>query len=70
MVNPAESTTEASVLDLFPPGTVLNAPGEVMIGGCAASDLAAAFGTPAMIIDEAALPVDSNNASLLLVRWP
>jgi diaminopimelate decarboxylase len=71
MVNPTESTTDASVLDLFPPGTVLNASGEIMIGGCAASDLTAAFGTPALIIDEVALRARARRyADGLSQRWP
>lgn len=43
------------VLQLFPSGTALSASGELLIGGSLASDLAAAFGTPALIIDEASL---------------
>jgi diaminopimelate decarboxylase len=71
MANPAELSTEGSVLDLFPPGTVVNALGELMIGGCAASDLAAAFGTPALIVDEAALRARARRyADGLAKRWP
>jgi diaminopimelate decarboxylase len=71
MVNPAESSAEGSVLDLFPPGTVLNTSGELMIGGCAASDLAAAFGTPALIVDEVALRARARRyGDGLAKRWP
>ena len=40
-----------SVLDLFPTGSAV-VDGELVIGGCRAIDLAAAFGTPAYVIDE------------------
>jgi diaminopimelate decarboxylase len=71
MVNPTETSSQPSVLGLFPPGTTLNALGEVMIGGCASSDLAAAFGTPAMIIDEVALRARARRyADGLSQRWP
>jgi diaminopimelate decarboxylase len=62
--------TNPAVLGLFPPGTTLNSAGEVMIGGCAASDLAAAFGTPALIIDEKALRARARAyADGLSRRW-
>ncbi len=63
--------TNPRVLSLFPPGTTLNSAGEMMIGGCAASDLAAAFGTPAMIVDEKALRARARlYADGLKRRWP
>jgi len=60
-----------SVLELFPPGTTLGIFGELMIGGCVASDLASAFGTPALIIDESALRHRARRyADGLAARWP
>jgi diaminopimelate decarboxylase len=46
---------ERELISLFPPGTTLDSNDELLIGGCPASDLVASFGTPAVIIDEAAL---------------
>jgi diaminopimelate decarboxylase len=42
-------------LDLFPPGTRLDANGSMVVGGCALDELAATYGTPALIVDEGAL---------------
>ena len=65
------NTPEGQILSLFPAGTSLNEKKELLIGGCAASELAATFGTPALIIDEAAL---RNRARRyhdgLRSRWP
>jgi diaminopimelate decarboxylase len=65
------NTPEGQIISLFPSGTSLNEKKELLIGGCAASELASAFGTPALIIDEAAL---RNRARRyqdgLRSRWP
>jgi diaminopimelate decarboxylase len=45
---------DPSVLSLLPPSAALAA-GELSIGGCPLSELAERFGTPAYVIDEAAL---------------
>jgi len=61
----------ADLLELFPPGTTTDASGELMIGGCRASDLAATFGTPALIVDEAALRSRARRyVDGLALRWP
>jgi diaminopimelate decarboxylase len=52
-VEPEEPGT-AQLLDLFPPGASI-ADDELIVGGCRATELADAFGTPALIIDESAL---------------
>lgn len=64
-------TPAGQILSLFPPGTSLNEKNELLIGGCSASDLVATFGTPAVIIDEAALR-DRARRYLdgLHSRWP
>lgn len=64
-------TPAGQILSLFPPGTSLNEKNELLIGGCSASDLVATFGTPAVIIDEAALR-DRARRYLdgLRSRWP
>jgi diaminopimelate decarboxylase len=60
-----------AVVGLFPPGTELTATGELVVGGCLASDLAAAFGTPALIINEQALRARARNyVEALSARWP
>ena len=65
------NTPEGQILSLFPSGTSLNESKEILIGGCAASELVFTFGTPALIIDEAAL---RNRAQRyqdgLRSRWP
>ncbi len=48
-------TPEGQIISLFPSGTSLNESNELLIGGCSASELVSTFGTPAVIIDEAAL---------------
>jgi diaminopimelate decarboxylase len=60
-----------ALLELFPTGTTLDPDGGLMIGGCPADDLAAAFGTPTLIIDEAALRLRARHyAAALSERWP
>jgi diaminopimelate decarboxylase len=67
----ADATASKALLELFPQGTSLDASGELRIGGCTASDLAAAFGTPALIVDEAALRSRVRRyADGLTARWP
>lgn len=62
------NTTTA--LDVFPPGTVREA-GVLRIGGSRVDDLAGAFGTPAYIVDEAALRARVREmADGLTARWP
>lgn len=43
------------VLALFPPGSHTDVDGTVVVGGCRLDDLATEFGTPVMVVDEAAL---------------
>ena len=65
------SNSEGQILSLFPSGTSLNEKKELLIGGCSASDLVAAFGTPALIIDEAALRDRARRyQDGLRSRWP
>ena len=45
----------SDVLDLCPPGSRADADGMVLIGGCRADELAADYGTPALVVDESAL---------------
>jgi diaminopimelate decarboxylase len=43
------------ILDLFPPGTLTDADGTLVVGGCRLDDLATEFGTPVMVVDDGAL---------------
>lgn len=62
---------EDRLLDLFPAGSRTDRDGMLMIAGCRADDLAAAFGTPALIIDEQALRRRARQyADGLARRWP
>jgi diaminopimelate decarboxylase len=42
-------------LSLYPEGTSIDDDGRLMLGGCLVSEVAARFGTPALIVDESAL---------------
>ena len=72
-MNPVDLSTspEGQVISLFPSGTSLNENNEILIGGCSASELASTFGTPALIIDEAALRDRARRyQDGLRSRWP
>ena len=59
------------LLSLFPPSSELDADGMLTVGGCRADDLAREFGTPALIVDEAALRARAREyRSALSARWP
>jgi hypothetical protein len=45
----------SELLGLFPPGTDQDSDGMLRVGGCRLDELAAAHGTPALIVDETAL---------------
>ena len=63
--------TEADLLSLFPEGTSLDTDGELLLGGCRASDLADEFGTPAYVVDEAALRAQARRyRETLAAAWP
>ncbi|WP_345763421.1 diaminopimelate decarboxylase [Diaminobutyricibacter sp. McL0608] len=47
--------TAAPDLELFPAGTRLAAEGDLVVGGCSLREIAAEFGTPALVVDESAL---------------
>jgi diaminopimelate decarboxylase len=72
-MSPVDSinTPEGQILSLFPSGTSLNEKKELLIGGCSASELVSTFGTPALIIDEAALRDRARRyQDGLQSRWP
>src|SRR3954466_7494487 len=45
----------SDLVDLFPPSAAVDEGGHLVVGGCRLRDLAAEFGTPAYVVDEAAL---------------
>ena len=59
------------LLSLLPAGSALHADGMLAIGGCRADDLAAEFGTPVLVVAEAALRARAREyAAELAARWP
>ena len=64
-------TPQGQIISLFPSGTSLSQSNELLIGGCLASELVSNFGTPALIIDEAALRDRARRyQDGLRSRWP
>ena len=60
-----------ALLSLFPPGSTPDEDGMLLVGGCRAEDLAAEFGTPVMVVAEAALRARAREyADGLTARWP
>jgi diaminopimelate decarboxylase len=49
----SETTSRPDILGLFPPGSRVDADGELVVGGCRLADLAGTWGTPVLVIDEA-----------------
>jgi diaminopimelate decarboxylase len=61
----------AEVLGLFPPGSRLDDDGTVVVGGCRLDDLAEEFGTPVMVVAEAALRQRARDyLRAFRSRWP
>ncbi|MGW8327670.1 diaminopimelate decarboxylase [Streptomyces sp. NPDC055897] len=59
------------LLGLFPPGTTRDGSGALVIGGVAAEELAATYGTPALVLDEASVRARARRyADGLAARWP
>jgi diaminopimelate decarboxylase len=60
-----------ALLSLFPPGSTPDEDGMLLVGGCRASDLAAEFGTPVMVVAEDAVRARARDyAGGLAERWP
>jgi diaminopimelate decarboxylase len=58
-------------LSLFPAGSSVDGDGMLTIGGCAAGSLAETFGTPVMVVAEAALRARAREfVDELAARWP
>ena len=59
------------LLGLFPPGTAQDADGMLRIGGCRLDDLAAAHGTPVLVVAEQAVRQRARDyQEQLAARWP
>ena len=66
-----EPGTAGDVLGLFPPGTTQDTDGTVMVGGCRLDELAAAYGTPVMAVNEGAVRQRARDyQGELAARWP
>jgi diaminopimelate decarboxylase len=60
-----------ALLSLFPAGSAVDADGTLLVGGCRADDLAAEFGTPALVVSEPALRARAREyKEELAKRWP
>jgi diaminopimelate decarboxylase len=59
------------VLGLFPPGSLLDGDGALTVGGCRLDDVAAQFGTPAIVVSEDALRQRARDyLAAFRSRWP
>ena len=70
--SPAQEPGAAGdLLGLFPPGTTQDTDGTVMVGGCRLDELAAAYGTPVMAVNEGAVRQRARDyQGELAARWP
>jgi len=50
-----QTAAAGDLLGLFPPGSRVDPDGELVVGGCRLADLAAAWGTPLYVVEEAAV---------------
>lgn len=67
----AGAPSAADLLALFPPGSALDADGTLMVGGCRLDELAAEFGTPAIVVSERALRERARAyLAAFRSRWP
>ena len=68
-IHAAPATDE--LVGLFPPGSAPDADGTLMVGGCRLDDVAARFGTPAIVVAEDALRQRAREyLSAFRGRWP
>ena len=65
-----EATAE-ELIGLFPPGTRPDGDGTLIVGGCRLDDVAARFGTPAIVVSEDALRQRARDyLAAFRSRWP
>jgi diaminopimelate decarboxylase len=68
-IRTAPATEE--LLGLFPPGSRLDGDGALMVGGCRLDDVAARFGTPAIVMSEDVLRQRARDyLTAFRSRWP
>ena len=66
-----ETTAQAHLLGLFPPGSSVDPDGELVVGGCRLADLAAAWGTPLYLVEEEAVRAHVRRYRRALgAEWP
>ena len=59
------------LLSLFPPGSTVDADGCLLVEGCRATDLAAEFETPVLVVSEPALRAQATEyVTEFAARWP
>ena len=59
------------LLSLFPPGSTVDADGGLLVAGCRATDLAAEFETPVLVVSEPALRARAREyVTEFAARWP
>src|SRR6476659_4723730 len=59
------------LLSLFPPGSTVDADGCLLVEGCRATDLAAEFETPVLVVSEPALRARAREyVTEFAARWP
>ena len=59
------------LLALFPPGSTISEDGTLVVGGCRLDDVADRFGTPAIVVSEAALRQRARDyLAAFRSRWP
>jgi diaminopimelate decarboxylase len=59
------------LLSLFPPGSTVDADGSLLVAGCRATDLAAEFETPVLVVSEPALRARAREyVTEFAARWP
>jgi diaminopimelate decarboxylase len=59
------------LLSLFPPGSTIDADGGLLVAGCRATDLAAEFETPVLVVSEPALRARATEyVTEFAARWP
>jgi diaminopimelate decarboxylase len=59
------------LLSLYPAGSATAGDGMLLVGGCRADELAARFGTPALVVAEQALRARAREyVDELAARWP
>jgi len=66
----AVDTTTADLLGLFPPGSRVDADGELVVADCRLADLAATWGTPLYVVDETSVRAQVRRVRRALEdRW-